>query len=308
MNDRATALPASTPASIPAFGARDFALALIVCLTWAGNFLTSAFALREVPPFLFSAVRLAMLATLLVAFVRPPPRAQWPRLIAVALLNGALHFGTSLWALRLAGDVSSPAIVLQSYIPMSVLLAWVIRGERFAWRTGTAIAVSFAGVLVLGFDPLVLDHPAALGMMLFAALLIALGTVLMRGLSGIDAVSLQGWTALIGVLPLLAISAAIEPGGVAALRAASPVVWGAAAYSAIAASLVGHTLFFRLVQRHPVAQVMPYLLLVPVFAVALGVAVWGDRPGPRLWLGGAMVLGGVMAIALRARAKALGRD
>ena len=52
---------------------------------------------------------------------------------------------------------------------------------------------------------------------------------------------------------------------------------------------------------------MPYLLLVPVFAVSLGIVVWGDRPGPRLWLGGAMVLGGVLAIALRARAKALGR-
>lgn len=293
--------------AVPAFGARDFTLALIVCLAWAGNFLTSAFALREVPPFLFSALRLGLMAVLLVGFVRAPPRAQWPRLVAVALLNGALHFGTSLWALRMAGDVSSPAIVLQSYIPMSVLLAWWLRGERFAWRTGTAIAVSFAGVLVLGFDPLVLDHPAALGMMLFSALLIALGTVLMRGLSGVDAVGLQGWTALIGVLPLLAISAAIEPGGLDALRAASPVVWGAAAYSAIVASLIGHTLFFRLVQRHPVAQVMPYLLLVPVFAVALGIAVWGDRPGPRLWLGGAMVLGGVLAIALRARAKALGR-
>lgn len=298
---------AERDAPVPAFGARDFTLALIVCLVWAGNFLTSAFALREVPPFLFSALRLGLMAVLLLAFVRAPPRDQWPRLVAVALLNGALHFGTSLWALRMAGDVSSPAIVLQSYIPMSVLLAWMIRGERFAWRTGTAIAVSFAGVLVLGFDPLVLAHPDALGMMLFAALLIALGTVLMRGLSGVDAIGLQGWTALIGVLPLLAISATIEPGGFDALRAASPVVWASAAYSAIVASLVGHTLFFRLVQRHPVAQVMPYLLLVPVFAVALGIVVWGDRPGPRLWLGGAMVLGGVMAIALRARAKALGR-
>ena len=47
------------------------------------------------------------------------------------------------------------------------------------------------------------------------------------------------------------------------------------------------------------------LLLVPVLAVALGVAFWGDRPGPRVYLGGAMVLGGVLIIALRARAKAL---
>jgi O-acetylserine/cysteine efflux transporter len=287
------------------FGARDFTLALIVCIVWAGNFLTSAHALQEIPPFLFSALRMIILALLLIAFLKPPPREQWPRLIAVALLNGALHFGTSLWALRMAGDLSSPAIVMQSYIPMSVLLAWALLGERFAWRTGSAIALSFAGVLVLGFDPLVLDHPASLLMMLFSALLIALGTVLMRGLSGIDGVSLQGWTAVIGIVPLLAISAAIEPGGFAALRDAHWSSWGSAVYSAVFASLIGHTLFFKLVQRHPVAQVMPYLLLTPVFAVALGILAWGDRPGTNLWIGGAMVLGGVLAIALRARAKAL---
>lgn len=285
-------------------GGRDLALVLLVCLVWAGNFLTSAFALREVPPFLFSALRMTLLAALLVAFVRLPPRAQWPRLVAVTLFNGALHFGTSLWALRMAGDLSSPAIVMQSYIPMAVLLAWALLGERFAWRTGSAIALSFAGVLVLGFDPLVLDHPASVLMMLFSAFLIALGTVLMRGLAGVDAVSLQGWTALLGIAPLLAISLLIEPGGFDALATASANVWGAAAYSALFASLVGHTLFFRLVQRHPVAQVAPYLLLTPVFAVALGIAVWGDRLGPKLWIGGAMVLGGVLVIALRARAKA----
>jgi O-acetylserine/cysteine efflux transporter len=293
------------PVSDIRFGARDFTLALIVCIVWAGNFLTSAHALQEIPPFLFSALRMIILALLLIAFLKPPPREQWPRLIAVALLNGALHFGTSLWALRMAGDLSSPAIVMQSYIPMSVLLAWALLGERFAWRTGSAIALSFTGVLVLGFDPLVLDHPASLLMMLFSALLIALGTVLMRGLSGIDGVSLQGWTAVIGIVPLLAISAAIEPGGFAALRDARWSSWGSAVYSAVFASLIGHTLFFKLVQRHPVAQVMPYLLLTPVFAVALGILVWGDRPGANLWIGGAMVLGGVLAIALRARAKAL---
>lgn len=289
-------------------GARDLALVLVVCVVWAGNFLTSAHALREVPPFLFSALRMMLLAALLLAFLKRPPRAQWPRLIAVALLNGALHFGTSLWALRMAGDLSSPAIVMQSYIPMAVLLAWWVLGERFAWRTGTAIALSFAGVLVLGFDPLVLDHPASLLMMLFSAFLIALGTVFMRGLSGIDAISMQGWTAVIGILPLLAISALIEPGGIAALRGAGPAAWGAVVYSAVFASLIGHSVFFGLVQRHPVVQITPYLLLTPVFAVALGILVWGDRPGPQLWIGGAMVLGGVLAIALRARAKALAHN
>jgi O-acetylserine/cysteine efflux transporter len=283
---------------------RDLSLALLVCLAWAGNFLTSALALREMPPLLFTGLRLALLAVLLGAFLRRPAPGQWPRLLAIALCTGVLHFGLSFWSLKLAGDLSSPAIVMQSYIPMTVLLAWALLGERFAWRTGTAVALSFGGVLVLGFDPLVLDEPAALVLMLVSALFLALGTVMMRGLQAMDRYGMQAWTAVAGVVPLLALSAWLEPGGFAALPTYSAVAWAGVGYAALVASLLGHGLYYTLVQRHPVAKVMPWLLLTPVFAVSLGIAFWGDRPGPRLWLGGAMVLGGILVIALRTQARA----
>ncbi|WP_156640835.1 DMT family transporter [Noviluteimonas gilva] len=293
----------NTPARGAGLRGRDLALVAIVCTVWAGNFLTSAFALREIPPFLFTAVRLSILAIALGAFVKRPPQGQWPRLIAVALFNGVLHFGLSFWALHAAGDLSSPAIAMQSYVPMAALLAWWWLGERFGWRTGLAITISFAGVLVLGFDPIVLDAPMSLVLMLISALFLAIGTVLMRRLSGIDMISQQGWTAIISVLPLLALSIAFEPGNWQALRDATWIGWGGAVYSAVFASMLGHGLYYVLVQRHPVAQVTPWLLLAPVGAIALGIAFWGDRPGPRLWIGGAMVLGGVLIIAMRARQK-----
>jgi O-acetylserine/cysteine efflux transporter len=283
---------------------RDLALVLLVCLFWAVNFLVSAHALQEVPPFLFTAMRMAILAAMLALFMRVPPREQWTRLGAVALFNGVLHFGTSFLALKLAGNLSSPAIVTQVYVPMAVLLAWWILGERFGWRTGLGIGISFAGVLVLGFDPMVLERPAALFVMMGSSLMVALGTVLMRRLQGVSMVDQQGWTAVLSLLPLLAISAVFEPGGFAALRGASWIGWGGALYAAVFASLLGHGVFYWLVQRHPVAQVTPYLLLTPVLAVALGIAFWGDRPGPALWIGGAMVLGGVLLIAIRTLQKA----
>ena len=284
--------------------ARDLILLMLVVLSWAINFLTSALALREIPPFLFTGLRFALLALPLMFFIKRPAPGQWPRLIAVCLCIGVLHFGLSFSALKAAGDLSSPAIVLQSYVPMTALLAWGMLGERFAWRTGVAIAISFSGVLVLGFDPLVLDKPLAVVLMLISAAFLALGTVLMKGLRGLDVFSQQGWTALIAVPPLLTISLLLEPGGLAALPQTSWVAWSGVAYAAFVSSLLGHGLYYVLVQRHPVAQVTPWLLLVPVFAIALGVAYWGDRPGPSLWIGGAMVLGGVLMIALRNLAKA----
>lgn len=283
---------------------RDILLALLVCVAWAGNFLGSALSLRELPPLLFTALRLALLVILLAPFLRRPAPGQWPRLLAISLCTGVLHFGLSFWALKLAGDLSSPAIVMQSYIPMSVLLAWALLGERFAWRTGTAIALSFAGVLVLGFDPLVLDNPASLLLMLVSAFFLALGTVMMRGLGGVTRYGMQAWIAAAGLPPMLGLSLWLEPGALATLPSISTTAWAGVAYAAIVASVIGHGLYYTLIQRHAVARVMPWLLLTPVFAVALGIVFWGDRPGPKLWIGGAMTLAGILLIALRSLAKA----
>ena len=151
---------------------------------------------------------------------------------------------------------------------------------------------------------MVLANPAALLTMLASALMLAIATVLMKPLRGVDVWNMQGWTAVLAVLPLLAISLVFEPGGFGMLGQASWIGWGGAAYAAFVSSLLGHGLYYVLVQRYPVAMLTPWLLLVPVFAIALGIAFWGDRPGPRLWIGGAMVLGGVLAVALRALRKA----
>jgi O-acetylserine/cysteine efflux transporter len=274
----------------------------VICLAWAGNFLTSKLALHEFPPLLFTALRLVVLCLLLAPLIKRPQPGQWPRLVAVAVCNGVLHFSLSFWSLSLSHTLASPAIVMQSYVPMAALLAWWCLGEKFHWRTGAAIATSFAGVLVLGFDPSVLQAPAALLLMLVSALFLAIGTVLMRGLRGLDVYSQQGWTAVIGVLPLLLASWLLEPDMRGEIASASWVAWFGVVYAALVASVVGHGLYYVLVQRHPVAQVTPYLLAAPLLATLLGIWLLHDRVGPRLWLGGAMVLGGVLAIALRALA------
>lgn len=283
---------------------RDIALVTLVCVVWALNFLTSAYALQELPPLLFTGLRMAVLAALLWPFLKPAAPGQWPRLLAISLGLGVCHFGLSFWALHLAGDLSSLAILMQSYVPMAALLAWAALGERIGRATGLAIAISFAGVLVLGFDPLVLDHPASMGLMLGSAFLLAVGTVLMRGLKGQTVWSQQGWLAVCSTPPLLGLSALVEGPVAANLGAATAVAWGGVLYSALVSSLLGHGLYYLLVQRHPVAAVTPWLLLAPVLAIGLGVVFWGDRPGPKLWIGGAMVLGGVLAIALRGWQKA----
>lgn len=277
------------------------ALVVLVSLAWGGNFLASAVALLSLPPFLYTALRLAIVLVILAPWLRAPAPGHWPRLIAVALLNGSLHFGINFWALRAAGDLSSVAIGLQSHVPISVILSVWLLGERIGKTTVIAVALSFVGVLVMGLDPGVADQPLALALCLLAAFALALGSTLMRRLAGVGVFSLQAWGAVLGIPLMLAVSALLEGDARVHLAAAPLVAYGGAVFSAIAASILGHGGYYWLVQRHGVSPVSPYTLLTPLFAVLLGVLVWGDRPGPRLAVGGALVLGGVLLIALRRR-------
>ena len=282
---------------------RDLRLILLVCLAWAFNFIAAAQGMQQFSPFVFVVLRFAMVLLVLAPFLRWPPAGQWGRLIFVCLCIGAFHFTTLFWALSVSQDVSSIAITQQTYIPMAVLLAIVILRERVGWRSLSAIGVAFLGVVILSFDPLMLKQWHVLGIALLSALFQALGSVFMRGISGIGVFSFQAWTAVISLPVLLLASFLLESGQWQMMATAPWLDWACIVYSALFASIIGHGLFFFLVQRHPVSAIMPYLLLTPLAAVMFGVLVWGDRPGPRLLVGGALVLCGILVVTLRARRK-----
>jgi O-acetylserine/cysteine efflux transporter len=281
---------------------KHYLLLLSICLIWAGNFIAAAWAVDYLEPITFTVVRFGLVLILLAGLLRLPARDQWLRLIASCWTMGAIHFGLVFLALGRSTDVSSVALLMQVYIPMSTLLAILFLGERIGWRTASGIAVAFCGVLVMGLDPLVLSQLEVLLLVLSSAFFLALGTILMRGLKGVGVMSFQAWNAALSLPPLMLLALWLEQ-PVQSIQGTfgMPAVWLAVAYSAIGASIIGHGGFYWLIQRHEVNKVTPYLLLVPVLAVVLGVLIWGDRPGPRLLIGGSLVLAGVLWITLRAR-------
>ena len=285
---------------------RDFSLLSLVCLAWGFNFVAAASGMQHFSPFAFMVLRFLLVLALMAPFLRRPPAGQWGRLIFVCLCIGALHFTSLFWALGMSQDVSSIAITQQTYIPIAVILAMLVLGERVGWRSLLAIGVAFAGVIVLSFDPLMLQQLPVLGMAMLSALFQALGSVYMRGIRGMGVLNFQAWTALISLPGLVLCSAVFETGQGQMLQTAGWLDWASVIYTALIASIVGHSLFFFLVQRHPVSSIMPYMNLTPLLAVLFGILVWGDRPGWRLALGGALVLSGILAVTLRARQKAIG--
>jgi O-acetylserine/cysteine efflux transporter len=291
--------------SSSSMSARDLLFILIICVVWAGNFIAAASGMQHFSPFLFLVLRFSVLLLVLLPFIRRPPAGQWARLVMVCLFMGSLHFTLMFWAISRSEDISTVAIVQQTYIPMAVVLAIFLMREIVGWKTLAATFLAFLGVMVIGFDPMVLQQTDVLIISLASALFQALGSIYQRRISGIGVLSFQGWSAVIALPVLLTATWLTEQGQLETIRSAPWQSWVSVTYSALLASLVGHGLFFYLVQRHPVASVMPYLQATPILAVIFGVLLWGDRPGPRLLLGGTLVILGILFITIRARQKTL---
>jgi O-acetylserine/cysteine efflux transporter len=275
----------------------DLALVLLINGIWGLTFIAGKVGLNEMPPVLFTGLRFVMLFVVLAPALRWVP-TQMLRVLAVSVFCGALHFSLMYSALKLAADVSTIAILSQLVLPFAVILAVVILRERISVVRLAGISASFAGVLVIGFDPRVLGYAAAVILVVLACLSMALAQVLMRDLKGVGVFNLQAWVALVSAPILLGLSAATETGQVAAMAQASLLAWGALTYTAIGSSLIGFGGMYYLLRRYPVSLVTPLFLLAPVFAVIAGVTLLGDVLTVRMVLGAVITLAGVLMVSL----------
>ena len=277
----------------------DLLLALLVNVAWAFNFIAGKAGVDHFQPFLFTALRFAVLVLVLAPFLRWIP-GRMRGVLSIALIMGVVHFALIFLGLGASGDISSVAIATQLYVPFSALLAVVWLGEALDRRRLTGIVSAFGGVLVIGFDPIVFQHLDALLWVAAGALAQAVATIQMRQLRGVSVFVLQAWIALCATPALALLSWLFEHGQWDAVRTATALELAAPVYSAIGASLIGHGLVYYLLGRYPVSVTTPLMLLSPVLAVVFGVLLWGDLLTWKLVLGGCLTLAGIAVITMPA--------
>lgn len=278
---------------------RDFALIVLVCLVWATNNIVSKFvvSVMDVPPLFYAAVRFAVVAAVVFPWLRPAPRPLW-RLIVVSLLMGGASFAFTFMGLK-ASTPSAAAVVMQLGVPMTTLLSVLMLGERVRWRRGLGIALTFAGVLVVMWNPEGIKLSGGLVYIAVAGFFGALGAVMMKQMEGVKPLQFQAWVGLSSFIPLALASALFEPGQMQAGLAAGWPFAAAVAFSALVVSVLGHTTYYGLIQRHEANLIAPLTLITPLATIGLGVLITHDPFGWRMAVGALVALSGVLIIALR---------
>ena len=118
------------------------------------------------------------------------------------------------------------SLVIQLQVFFTILLAFVVFGERpHVWQV-TGALVAFAGIGVIAVERL--DGAALLPLLLMiaAALFWGLGNMTSKKAGRVDMLGLVVWSSLIPPLPLLALSLIFEgPGAIPATARACQLAW-----------------------------------------------------------------------------------
>lgn len=271
---------------------RDSLIAVLVAFLWGAQVTAVKIGGQELPPILMVAMRFALMAAVLMPFCGIPKRSEWLPVFWIASLVGALHFGLLYCGISRV-DASTSAIAYQLATPFTLLLAFAVLGERIALPVVGGIVIALLGVLmVLGG---VGKGGALSGILLViaAAFVFAVGTLLTKRWGPFNPVAISAWTALIAAPELLIVSAAVEGHAWGSVLTASPTAWAAVLYTAVSGGLIGFGLWYWLLGRHPIQRLTPFLLLVPVFAVAVSQLLLKEGLSLSLVVGGLAVLAGV---------------
>lgn len=292
---------------------RNAVFFVLMCLAWGVTFLPIKIASAHAPPIFLAAVRFAIAGVLMLAWAGRDafkvPRAALPRLVGTGLLVNTGNYAFLFWGIAQAPS-GLAAVVNMATIPVySLLASRIIEGGRISGKRIVAILLGAAGLGFLFASRMRAGAASATGDALelwglaavaFGTLLYCVGAVLTRPVAqAMPILTLAGWQTVIGALGLAVISLALEPVTGEHLRALTLwPVWPALATLVVGGSLIGFTIYVKLLHEWGAFRAGLYAFVSPVIAVAAGIVVLGEPFG---WAEGvgALLMFGAAAIALR---------
>lgn len=230
--------------------------------------------------------------------VRMRGMALWPRdtLCAPVMLRnlseavGTLCFVTALTRV----DLALASAILQA-TPLLVTLGAVLAfGEAVGWRRWAAMGVGFAGVLVVlrplgaGFEPAALW---AVGGMVGLALRDLATRRVPAHVHSLQ-LSFQAFSLLVPTGALLLLGSGLAP--------MSPTLW-ALMLGCVSVGILAYFAIVQAMRMGDVSFVTPFRYTRMVYALAIGIIVFGERPDALTWTGIALIIGAGLYTFFRER-------
>lgn len=278
---------------------QHLALMVLVQFLWGVNFAVAKYGIDHFAPIFFVALRFSLVAVLLIFVVGLPKRAMLKRLIPLSVTMGVMHFTLIFLGMKNL-DAATSSIAVQLQTPFAAILAAFFLGETLGWRRILGMVIAFGGVILIAGEPRFSANPWPLMAVIGAALVWAIGNVQVKALGDeLDAVTLNGWIAILAAPQLLIASWLIEGPQWQHIPEVGWQGWASLLFQAIVIAIFTYWIWYNMMRRYPVNQVMPFTLLLPLIGVAAGAVMRGEEVTWQMMVGGLATVAGVAIIVIR---------
>ena len=252
----------------------------------------------SVPPILFGSIRMFIVFILLIPFckIKISNKKYLFPLLGFSFSMGA-GVNLFLYLSVNASTILSPIVIgAQLSIPLAIICSSIFIKESISYKKWVLIVTSFLGIILIGFDPKIVDE--TLGMLLICcmAFFYALSQVFSRYLKELDVKFTNACMGFIGCATLIILSIFFEENTIANLKNINFNGWLMALHHGILCSLMGHMSMFYLYKFYPVGQVLPFYALFPIFGIILSFFIFGEIPTLIVIIGGIIVITSVFLL------------
>jgi drug/metabolite transporter (DMT)-like permease len=285
-----------TKAAALTLDAKSSAMLLLLAAVWGGSFFFGEVALTEVPPMTITlhrviwAVPVLALIVLYRGIAVPLSLRVWGAYLVMGALNNAIPFSLIFWGQTQID--SGLASILNGTTAMfaAVVAGLLLADEPLTVKKIVGAVLGIAGVaFIMGPSALSGFNPSNL------AQLAILGATLSYAFAGVwGKTALSGQPPLMNALGMLVGSSVLMIPMVLIFDGVprfelSANVWGALFGLAVLSTAFAYVLYFAILVRAGTANLLLVTLLVPPFAIALGVLFLGERMGVQAWIGFAII-------------------
>ena len=282
----------------------DIFLAIIMCLTWASDYLVSKEILEIVPPILLSALRFFIVACLTIPFCRrmpPYPKSLFLMSFAVVVLT----YGFADIGIHLNDSTTVANLIMECNIIISIIFAAIFLGEKINRKIITGTSIAFLGVLLIvvgesfSFNSRGGYELSKNNIISILALLVAICgwptyTVASKKLEDkLSTIEIIAWTALIGSIQAFIISLLFESTRIKALDVIDGKSVLLILYTGVGGVIIPHRILHYLMRKYDVSRVSMISLMVPLFVAIGSYFLFNERLGVTVAFGGILISIGI---------------
>ena len=264
----------------------------ILAAVWGGSFFFAEIALREVPPMtivlhrVFWALPVLALIVIIKGYTIPSSPKILGAYLVMGALNNAIPFSLIFWGQTQIDSGLASILNATTAMFAAVIAGLLLKDEPLTRNKIVGAALGLAGVaFIMGPSALRSFNPSNL------AQLAILGATLSYAFAGVwGKTTLSGQPPLMNALgmvagsSLLMIPIVLLTDGVPSFDL-SKTVWSALLGLSILSTVLAYILYFAILRRAGAANLLLVTLLIPPFAVSLGVVFLGERMGVEAWIG-----------------------